>query len=500
MLKQTNIMKLLLLFLLSVAIVKSQDYDEEDSTVAPVAEGEGKGMDARGHRPVDRKREPIPTLRPAPLPPSSGFRYRARPMKPPVRGQKKEIIYPDSGGCKHLSEELGTLCPTGCELQKELLKQERNVKPTVQDLSNQVHQLHQTSSNFYSYTNQLDERLGKRQKQIVDNQNVIDEYNKDLDHHYAFIKENLDSNIPSTLRVLRGTVDILQQKLLKLESAILAQLNNCRTPCTVSCNIPVVSGKECEDIFRKGSEASEMYLVQPDPFSRPFKVYCDMKTENGGWLLIQNRQDGSVGFGRTWDAYKKGFGNIAFSGGKNYCDTPGEYWLGNDKIHQLTKLGPTELYIELKDWEGNKVHAHYGRFSIQSELNKYQLSVSNYQGTAGNVLLEGATQLHGENRTMTIHNSMFFSTFDRDNDAWTTSSRDRGQDPTKQCAREDGGGWWYNRCHSANPNGRYYWGGQYTPERAKHGTDDGVVWLDFKGSWSSLKEVSLKIRPVSQVS
>lgn len=39
---------------------------------------------------------------------------------------------------------------------------------------------------------------------------------------------------------------------------------------------------ECEDIIRKGGETSEMYLVQPDPLVRPYKVYCDMTTENGG--------------------------------------------------------------------------------------------------------------------------------------------------------------------------------------------------------------------------
>lgn len=43
-----------------------------------------------------------------------------------------------------------------------------------------------------------------------------------------------------------------------------------------------------------------------------------------GWTLIQNRQDGSVNFGRPWDEYKKGFGNVAKSGGKKYCDTPGK--------------------------------------------------------------------------------------------------------------------------------------------------------------------------------
>lgn len=96
----------------------------------------------------------------------------------------------------------------------------------------------------------------------------------------------------------------------------------------------------------------------------------------------------------------------------------GEYWLGNDKISQLTKIGPTELLIEMEDWTGNKVKAHYGGFTIQNEANKYQISVSKYGGTAGNALMDGASQLEGENRTMTIHNGMFFSTYDRDNDGW----------------------------------------------------------------------------------
>lgn len=39
---------------------------------------------------------------------------------------------------------------------------------------------------------------------------------------------------------------------------------------------------ECEDIIRKGGDSSEMYLIQPDAFFRPYKVYCDMTTANGG--------------------------------------------------------------------------------------------------------------------------------------------------------------------------------------------------------------------------
>ncbi|PIO12302.1 hypothetical protein AB205_0076350 [Aquarana catesbeiana] len=143
----------------------------------------------------------------------------------------------------------------------------------------------------------------------------------------------------------------------------------------------------------------------------------------------------------------------------------------------------------MEDWSGQKVSAQYTAFTVQNEANKYQLSVSGYKGNAGNALLEGASQLKGENRTMTIHNGMYFSTYDRDNDGWLIA------DPNKQCSKEDGGGWWYNRCHSANPNGRYYWLGHYTFDMTRHGTDDGVVWMNWKGSWYSMKKMSIKIRP-----
>lgn len=39
---------------------------------------------------------------------------------------------------------------------------------------------------------------------------------------------------------------------------------------------------ECEEIIRKGGETSEMYLIQPDTSIKPYRVYCDMETENGG--------------------------------------------------------------------------------------------------------------------------------------------------------------------------------------------------------------------------
>ena len=57
-----------------------------------------------------------------------------------------------------------------------------------------------------------------------------------------------------------------------------------------------------------------------------FRVFCDMDASNGGWTVIQRRADGSVDFSITWADYKFGFGSL-----KN------EFWLGNEKIHRLTK-------------------------------------------------------------------------------------------------------------------------------------------------------------------
>lgn len=59
----------------------------------------------RGHRPLDRKREEAPSLRPAP-PPISGGGYRARPAKAAASQKKVERKAPDAGGCLHADPDL----------------------------------------------------------------------------------------------------------------------------------------------------------------------------------------------------------------------------------------------------------------------------------------------------------------------------------------------------------------------------------------------------------
>uniref|UniRef100_A0A8C2ZZN8 Fibrinogen beta chain n=1 Tax=Cyclopterus lumpus TaxID=8103 RepID=A0A8C2ZZN8_CYCLU len=482
-------MRTLLCLCLCVSAAWAQgnlDYDEYDTV-----REKGVVVNARGHRPVTRGGDTYTRQRYAPPPISGGGRYRGRPTPAPVGGQQQQEKekQPEGGGCTHAAEEMGVLCPTGCELKTMLLKQERNVKTSINELKPQVDDLARSSNTIYDYVNSISSSLRERQRVFTDNNRVVSQFTDSVEDQHDYIKKTVDTVFPSSIRVLQGVLDRIRVKIQKLEKAIQGQREECKEPCKTTCPIPVVSGKECEDIFRRGGKDSQMYFIQPDAFLPPYKVFCDQTTQNGGWVVLQNRLDGSVDFGRRWDEYRRGFGNTAFDVGKGHCETPGEHWLGNDRMSQLTKMGPTEVLIEMEDWTGAKVFAQYRQFTVMAETANYLLAVNGYSGNAGNCLLDGSSELFGENRTMTIHNSMMFSTYDRDNDNWIPG------DPSKQCAREDGGGWWYNRCHSANPNGRYYIGGAYTRHMAKHGTDDGLVWMNWKGSWYSLKAMSMKIRP-----
>ena len=181
-----------------------------------------------------------------------------------------------------------------------------------------------------------------------------------------------------------------------------------------------------------------------------------MRTDGGGWIVFQRRQDGSVDYYRGWNDYKSGFGQLT-----------AEFWLGNDKIHRLTASRPSSLRVELADWNGVRVYAKYGRFSIGDEQAHYRLEVSSYSGTVGN--------------SLAWHNNKSFTTKDRDNDRGSGSN----------CAVQYAGAWWYSACASSNLNGKYV--GNRNDHR-------GIWWDDFrkiygdKAIYLSLKFTEMKLR------
>ncbi|XP_015102471.2 fibrinogen alpha chain [Vicugna pacos] len=235
-------------------------------------------------------------------------------------------------------------------------------------------------------------------------------------------------------------------------------------------------GRDCDDVLQTHPSGAQsgIFNIQLPGSSKIFSVYCDQETGLGGWLLIQQRMDGSLNFNRTWQDYKRGFGSLNDKG-------EGEFWLGNEYLHLLTLKGST-LRVELEDWAGNTAYAEY-HLRVGSEAEGYALKVSSYEGTAGDALIEGSVE---EGTEYTSHAHMQFSTFDRDADKWE-----------ENCAEVYGGGWWYNNCQAANLNGIYYHGGSYDPRNnSPYEIENGVVWVPFRGEDYSLRAVRMKIRPL----
>ena len=142
-----------------------------------------------------------------------------------------------------------------------------------------------------------------------------------------------------------------------------------------------------------------------------------------GWIVFQQRIDDSVNFNGTWWDYKIGFGSHS-----------GNFWMGLEKIHQLTNMRQHRLRMEFQLENRTWLSAEYDSFHLENESDKYRIRVSGYSGDSGDFL-----NAKDHNRT---HNRMRFSTWDQDNDLYP-----------RNCAAGFGGGWWYNNCSWANLNG-----------------------------------------------
>nr|XP_045735095.1 tenascin-N [Mirounga angustirostris] len=221
------------------------------------------------------------------------------------------------------------------------------------------------------------------------------------------------------------------------------------TLSTVGVRFPHPS--DCSQVQQNSNVASGLYTIYlHGDSSLPLQVYCDMNTDGGGWIVFQRRNTGQLDFFKRWRTYVEGFG-----------DPMKEFWLGLDKLHNLTAGTPTRYEVRVDLQTANEsAYAVYDSFQVASSKERYRLTVGKYRGTAGDAL--------------TYHNGWKFTTFDRDNDIALSN-----------CALTHHGGWWYKNCHLANPNGRY--------GETKH--SEGVNWEPWKGHEFSIPYVELKIRP-----
>lgn len=206
---------------------------------------------------------------------------------------------------------------------------------------------------------------------------------------------------------------------------------------------------DCTQELLNGIRTSGVVEIFPQgKLGASMMVYCDMETDGGGWMVFQRRKDGSVDFFRGWKDYLSGFG-----------DLNGEFWLGLEKIHNLTGMARMMLRVDLAD-QGETRFAKYSTFEVSKR--NYKLTVGGYTGTAGD--------------SLTYHNNRVFSTKDRDPTPFIT-----------RCAMSYRGGWWYKNCHEANLNGLY-------GIDVKH---QGVIWTSWKGKEHSVEFTEMKMRPAA---
>uniref|UniRef100_A0A8D3DYW0 Tenascin R (restrictin, janusin) n=1 Tax=Scophthalmus maximus TaxID=52904 RepID=A0A8D3DYW0_SCOMX len=205
--------------------------------------------------------------------------------------------------------------------------------------------------------------------------------------------------------------------------------------------------QNCAQHLLNGETLSGVYTIyiNRDP-SQGVQVYCDMSTDEGGWIVFQRRQNGLTDFSRKWSDYRVGFGNLE-----------DEFWLG--KTLRMSAQGRYELRIDMKDGQ-ESVYANYDKFSIGDARNLYKLRIGEYNGTAGD--------------SLSYHQGRPFSTKDRDNDIAVTN-----------CALSYKGAWWYKNCHRANLNGKY--------GESRH--SQGINWYHWKGHEFSIPFVEMKMRP-----
>jgi len=146
-------------------------------------------------------------------------------------------------------------------------------------------------------------------------------------------------------------------------------------------------------------------------------VYLCACTKGCNTVLMMQKTDDSPSFDRTWNEFKNGFGVVS-----------GDYWLGNEQIHQLTtgsNSGKYKLRVDVvaKDPGAAPHYSHWAEFttfSVGDEASNYQLTVNGYTGDAGDL--------------MGPFNGMQFTTKDNDNDP----------DNYDNCATRQKGGFWFD--------------------------------------------------------
>ena len=205
------------------------------------------------------------------------------------------------------------------------------------------------------------------------------------------------------------------RSLLVLVASLMLVSADGRKDCTSHikscCDLRTSSPKDAPD---------GVYAMNFGTFASA-SVYCDMTTNDGGWMVIQrNRKNSQLSFNKNWREYEDGFG-----------DLNEDFWAGLKLMNALTQRGQWEMRVDFQHNNKSWSYLHYNQFSVGSASEEYPLTITGYTGISGDYFTTGNEPAVNAK----------FTTYDNDNDVWSGN-----------CAARYGTGWWFYSCFDINPN------------------------------------------------
>jgi len=229
-----------------------------------------------------------------------------------------------------LGEKVNFMKVTISNLRNQLAKSRDDVKVQIKDINDRTEEV-----------KRRDDIIKLKEKEISDKSEQI----KNMEGKIS-VKHNQLENLIAQILTKNNEIDRLNNQT----KHDLEKITEMADKITVKDNqLENLSEKIKHDLETITEMTDELFMcrgVEDCPIGRPNGIYkinkpvipvFEAPCNSTGWMTILRRQNQSVDFNRNWANYTNGFG---------YIDR--EFFIGLEKLHQMTKDKPHELFIRLR--------------------------------------------------------------------------------------------------------------------------------------------------------